>query len=173
MAQENHTPDFEALAEELIKEIPKDVAELAKGFFKGSFIKQGFTDSAFMPWPQRKSEEANKILTKSQTLRDSIKVQQATEDEVIIEAGRGIPYAEIHNTGGTINIKVTPKSKKFFWYMFKKTGNEKWKWMAMTKKKTLNIYIPQRQFIGDSQTLMKNIDNYFGKRIIAKFQNIK
>ena len=32
MPQENYTPDFEAIADELIKEIPKNIAELAKGF---------------------------------------------------------------------------------------------------------------------------------------------
>ena len=47
MPQENYTPGFKVFADELIKEIPKNIAELAKGLFKGSFIKQDFTDSPF------------------------------------------------------------------------------------------------------------------------------
>lgn len=42
-------------------------------------------------------------------------------------------YGAFHEYGA--NITVTPKSKKFFWYKYKETGNEVWKNMALTKKK--------------------------------------
>ena len=164
-------PDFQGAADKLLKEIPPNIAEMAKGFFKGSFFKEGFTDYGFIAWPRRKDEEAHKILTKSHALRDSIRIASATSQRIEIEAGRGLPYAEIHNTGGTIKITVTPKARRFFWYMFKKTGASKWKYMALTKKSQFRIYIPQRQYIGESQTLLKNIDSYIVKQIIQNFKN--
>ncbi len=42
------------------------------------------------------------------------------------------PYARIQNLGG--KIKITAKMIRFFWYMFKKTGNRMWKNFATTKK---------------------------------------
>ena len=82
--------------------------------------------------------------------------------------GSSLPYASLHNAGGTIT--VTPKMLKFFWAMYyraagniKKTKKGKaskaaksvaateeagyWKRMALMKVgKKLNI--PQRQFLG-------------------------
>lgn len=169
MAQEPNIPDFVGMTEKLLQELPQQVAERARAFFIGSFIKEGFTDRAFIPWPKRKDDASHKILTRSSALRASIKIAEITDDYVKLTAGEGLPYANIHNTGGTISVPVTAKSRKFFWYMHKKTGDQKWKWMALTKKERLSIYIPQRQFIGDSQTLLKQLNAFW----IKQFDNIK
>jgi len=79
---------------------------------------------------------------------------------VEVTAGEGVPYAAIQNNGGTITVKMTDKMRKYFWYMYKQTGKGMWKGLALTKKETLTIKIPQRQFIGNSDTLDKNIDKY-------------
>ena len=57
--------------------------------------------------------------------------------------------------------------------MYKKTQNEKWKWMALTKKETLTIKIPKRQFIGESETLMNELDKMFIDRIKQYFKTLK
>lgn len=167
MAQE--IPDFNAMATSLINALPPNVSEMAKGFFKGSFIKEGFTDYAFIAWPKRKDTDTHKVLTRSQALRDSVVVKSATPQRIEIAAGEGLPYAAIHNTGGTITVRVTDKARKFFWYMYKQSKNEKWKWMALTKKESFTLKIPQRQYIGESQELLKRIDNYINQQIITTF----
>lgn len=63
-----------------------------------------------------------------------------------------LPYANIHNEGGEIDITVTPRMKSFFWAQFYKTKNIKWKAMALTKKDHVHVVIPQRQFTGCSET---------------------
>ena len=56
--------------------------------------------------------------------------------------------------------------------MFKRTNDTKWKWMALTQKESLVIQIPKRQFIGESKTLLENLDKRLTKLIIKRFNEI-
>ena len=47
-------PDFNAMAAQLLNNLAPEIATEAQAFFKGSFDKEGFTDSGFMAWPKRK-----------------------------------------------------------------------------------------------------------------------
>lgn len=174
MAETNKIPDFEAMAREMLKDAPKDIAERARAFFQSSFIRQGFTDASFIPWVKRADPDlSNKILSSSLALRSSIKITEATLNRIEITAGEGLPYAAIHNNGGDITVTVTEKMRKFFWAMYMKTNNEKWKWMALTQKEQMRIHIPKRQFIGESMTLNKNIDKWMIKHILNAEKNLK
>lgn len=165
MAQNIEIPDFQRLVDDIMINLPGDVATIARTHFLGSFIKEGFTDNSFIAWPKRKDTDVAKILTRSMALRNSIKITTANKDRVEIEAGAGLPYAAIQNSGGTITIKITEKAKRFFWAMYMKTEDEKWKYMALTKKKTLTIAIPQRKYIGHSMKLLEKLDQYLIKKI--------
>jgi phage gpG-like protein len=165
-------PDFEALTKGLFEIIAKRAAGQGISHFKGSFFKQGFTDRGFMPWPNRADNLGHKILRQSNNLMDSIKATTVTADRVEITAGEGLPYAAIQNNGGTITVRVTPKMRKFGWYMFKKTGKQHWKGLALTKKERLTIKIPQRQFIGNSEVLNKNIDKAIMEAMQNNLQNL-
>lgn len=161
------TPDFEAMSKALLAKLSPEAAVIARDFFKASFDKGGFTNYAFVEWPQRRSLAlSHKLMMQSYKLRDSIEIAEASADQIVIEAGKGLPYATIHNTGGVITITVTEKMRKYFWYEFKKTGDHKWKWMALTKKNQIKVIVPQRKYIGDSHTLMQNINNYFGNALV-------
>lgn len=166
-------PNFRKMAEDALAGLPEQVGEKARAHFLQSFIKEGFTDTSFIAWPKRKGDQMGKLLSQSLALRGSIKVAQADMKFIKIIAGEGLPYAAIHNEGGTITMQVTPKMKRFFWAMYKKTEDEKWKWMALTKKETFSVHIAKRQFIGDSYTLMQDVDEMFLKRIIEAQKNMK
>lgn len=165
-------PDFEKIARDAMKDLPKQVGELAREHFIKSFVKQGFEDASFMAWPKRKDLLSHKILNGSLALKNSIKVTEANLQQVKVEAGAGLPYAAIHNEGGTITIPITQKMKKFFWAMYKKTGEEVWKYMALTKKENITIRIPKRQYIGTSYALDKKIDQLFIHHIIEAQKNL-
>jgi phage gpG-like protein len=62
------------------------------------------------------------------------------------EYGTEVPYAEIHEYGGTLSQDVTDKQKAFFWAMFYKTSEDKYKYMALAK--TLNRKVKARPFFG-------------------------
>lgn len=166
-------PDFNKLAKDALEGLPKEVAEKARAFFLTSFIKEGFTDNNFIAWPKRRDELTHKMLSQSLKLRESVQIKEANFNRIVISAGENIPYAEIHNNGGTILVPVTKKMRKYFWMMFKKTNDEKYKWMALTKKEQMTINIPKRQFIGESFALENKIDALFIARILKEQRNLK
>lgn len=166
----NKTPDFGKMADELINSVASEVADYAQMFFKSSFDNQGFTDVSFIPWILRMDpSQIHLLLMKSSALKDSISITEKTQNLVEITAGEGIPYADIHNSGGAIQVRVTEKMRKFYWRMFYISGDIKWKRMALTNKDSFIIDIPQRQFIGDSAKLLEDIDRI----IINRIQNIE
>lgn len=156
------TPDFEGVFKRLLNDLPRYVDVTAKNFFIDSFHKQGFTNESFEAWENRTQPDyrpGGAILTATGALRNSIHTIEANTKNVTI--GTYASYAKIHNEGGTITLPVTKKMKKYFWYMYQVTQNEKWKWMALTKKQTLKLKFPKRQFIGESKVLMDDIEKWF------------
>lgn len=108
-----------------------------------------------------------------------------------VKVSNELVYAPIHNWGGTVSVTVTDRMRRFAWARFYKasghrrkanTGQKKgtkrrgkqtkdnpqasfWKGLALTKKKKLNIHIPQRQFLGESKELTDKINERIEKEI--------
>ena len=171
MSKINQVPDFEAMAKSVFKGLAHNVGQKALSHFKGSFRKQGFTDYSFIAWAARKDDLGHKLLLNTNNLMNDVQVRSESINK--IEIGTSLPYAGIHNNGGKFSIVITDKMRKYFWAMFKETEDEKWKYMALTKKKRLPIRIPQRQFIGQSQVLNNNIDKLINETILRELKNIK
>lgn len=166
----NITPDFQKIAKDLIKDA-QTIAEVEMiNFIMSNFENQSFTDVTSVPWEQRKSgaDPGRALLVKSVSLRDSVKITESTPNRIVATADA--KHASIHNEGGTITIPVTAKMKKWFWYMYKKTRDEKYKKMAFTKKKHFIIKMPKRQFMGDSKTFIENLEKKFFVVIAERFK---
>lgn len=172
MSKINDVPDFLKMAQALKKDVIRYASVAGVEFFKDSFQNQGFTDSSFEAWPQRKddADPGRKILIKSAFLMNSIQVFSADQKRIVF--GSDAEYAEIHNNGGTVSIPITKKSKKYFWYMYKATGNDMFKGLALTKKQSITITIPKRQFIGHSDTLMNDLDAWLVNEIEKRFKTL-
>lgn len=147
------------------KQLPIAIGGIAVRFFKDNFRRQGFLDKSLEPWKKRKDGTTDGILSKSGNLRHSIRAIKTTEGSVVI--GTYEKYAQIHNEGGIITQTPTPKQRKFFWakYYASEKTNEAWKGAALAKQ--IHITIPQRKFIGNSQTLDNEIDDYVLDELIS------
>ena len=166
----NETPDFNAMWQTVKRDIVDIAATEAQHFFEDSFENQGFTDVALEPWKQKKTADGYKILLRTGYLKNSIQVFEKSEKRIVI--GSDAEYAEIHNNGGTLLITNTRKAKRFFWFMYKATGQMQWKYMAMSNKPQFSIPIPKRQFIGESQTLMNRLDKELKTLIKQRFNKL-
>ena len=80
-----------------------------------------------------------------------------------------LPYASIHNTGGTIT--VTKKMRGFFWIKYRETGKPEWKYLAL-KKVGSKIAIPQRQFVGYSPELDPLVEDIISDNIDSEMDEI-
>ncbi len=181
--------------------LPIKVGALAKAHFRENFRLSGFMNGGLRPWPATrrqqtggKSAAANygPLLSRRNHLFGSIGYKPGPGFVVI---GTSLPYAAIHNDGGTVGPTVTLKMRKFAWAMYyrslgskgskgsksskgsrgKKGATvpaeaERWKALALTRKQKLNITIPKRPFIGDSQELNAAINRKIGEEMDKLFQ---
>lgn len=186
MPKGTKTPDWLKMAEVLLKDLPQEVADHALNHFHMSFVNQGFTDISFIPWVKRLDDLTfgfnHPIMDKTGALKGSLKIKQATMKVIEIAAGENVPYAAIHNNGGTIKIRITDKMRRFFWFVYKSLTQHyahganppehilKWKLMAITKKDHITIHVPKRQYIGHSEKLLKDVDQLIANKMVTAFK---
>lgn len=154
--------------QDFLKNIIKDISVDLNDEFDKNFERKAFFDR---PWknsglPNHKGS----LLMRTGGLRKSIRVKVQGGQ---IAWSSSLPYASIHNEGGT--IEVTQKMKSFFWAMYYKSSGAigkgksdrntrlsaealQWKGMALMKVGH-KMKIEQRQFIGDHPNVRKSIES--------------
>ena len=146
---------------------PREIGAIAVKHFKGNFRRQGFDGTK---WAARKKEarksSGRAILIRSARLRNSIRVVRADLRGIVI--GTDVPYARIHNEGGTIN---QPSRSEIFKRNRYVKGRKKGMFArgvsagrGFTYKQRV-IRIPKRQFIGESKELTTLVDTWYKKNV--------
>jgi phage gpG-like protein len=168
---EKHEKEIDTLAR---RRFPAKVAAKAERHYRGNFSRGGFLNNGHHPWKTTKrqmsggEDAASKygpLLSGREHLRSSVIGESMPYRARVYNR---VPYAAIHNFGGTFTIHpaVTPKMRRFGWAKYREAGGKdnpeasgRWKALALTKKARLdiNITIPQRQFIGRSAELEAGI----------------
>ncbi len=179
-------PDFSKIASKAKKDAARIAAIESVKFFKDSFRKRGFTDTSFVEW--KGNLMGSKTLYGHGVLMGSIRKVTETDSKIVVESNTR--YSKINNEGG--HITVTPQMKKFFWakyYEFagniKKTKKgsisrakrnlktnakaEFFKNMALMKVGA-KIQIPQRQFMGESVTMMRVFETLWKGKVELRFK---
>lgn len=167
-------------------QLPVKIGRMAKDHFQENFRKGGFVNNGLQQWPKTKRQlsgtssaaaQYGPLLSGRNHLFSSMKY---TPSDYRVKVANEVPYAAIHNEGGTVNPTVTPEMRRFAWAMFykasgKKKGKrgsmisnpdaERWKALALTKKSKLTVKIPKRQFLGESAELRKSINDKIEKEL--------
>lgn len=155
--------------------IPERVGAMAQEHFQDNFYKSGFVNNGLTPW-KRSIRQSGKganagrrtlIGSGNANLMNGIKYEASGSKVTIYNR---VPYAPIHNWGGT--IPITKRMRGYAWHrFFSEAGiakNDKpdikkakiakassstlmWRNLALSKKS--QIKMPQRQFIGNSREL--------------------
>lgn len=120
---------------------------------------QNFERKAFFDevWEAVKQDPGvGSLMNRHGVLRDSWTAAIIKETIVFSSSA---PYAQIHNEGGRVNItiKVTDKMRRWAWFMYKTTADEKYKGLALTKKTEVKVsfVMPKRQMVGHHQEVDK------------------
>lgn len=166
------------IEKEVCDRLPRKVGTIAVNHFKQNFRDGGWLDGGRHPWKRTKRQDAGTsdarygpLTSRRNHLMRSI---QARPSPGMVSIENPVPYAAMHNDGGDIQTTVTKKMRKYAWRMayslagVKGKGRklpkelpreaEKWKGLALTRKKRLTVHIPQRRFMGDSQELRMKIN---------------
>jgi len=156
----------------LVEQLPPIIGNEAVNFYKDNFRLQGWQGQTFQPWPKRKRETrltlGKPILIQSGALERSIQVKQVSPQRVVVGTSSTIPYARIHNEGGT--IIQAPRSETFVRPRYQR-GRKKGKFQpgklpgrGFTYGQRV-IHIPKRQFMGDSPVLRRRIQQAITQEI--------
>lgn len=154
-----------------ISGIPHKAAVLAVNFSKERFIKKNWLDKTGVDWKKTKKRKGSTLI-KSGRLKRSIRKIHVGANYVII--GTDVPYARIHNDGGTIEgtaqvrthqrrahtRKAYKRSKKRI-----KAGKVRACTVKSHTRKYKRTFI-QRQFIGQSQYLTNQLSDMINSEII-------
>lgn len=105
--------ELRKLLDQYISKTLKDIKVEAADEFDANFNRQAFFNEK---WARRKynDDETRGLLVQSGTLRRSIIAKITDRDSVLFQTT--VPYARIHNEGGTIT--VTSRMKKYFWWKY-------------------------------------------------------
>jgi phage gpG-like protein len=152
---------FQQLFNQLLKDIQVELSdEFDRNFERKAFFNTG--------WKPAIKNPIGSLLMRTGALRGSLRSVIVGNSAIKWESS--LPYADIHNSGGTIT--VTSKMKGFFWYRFhmatggnnKNTNAEALFWKAMALKPVGSaIIIPKRQFIGDHPVVHQSIKDVTGE----------
>lgn len=173
---------------EVRERLPRKVGIVAVNHFKQNFRDAGWRDNGLHPWKTtRRQKEGGTdakytpLTSRRNHLMRSIQYESQPGQ---VTVSNPVPYAAIHNEGGTINThpSVTKRMRRFAWAkVYALAGVKgkgklpkqlpaaaaKWRALALTKKSKLNItaHIPQRQFMGDSRELKQKINTIINESI--------
>lgn len=169
-------------------EIPRKAAIVAKNHFRQNFRDSGFMNNGLHEWKETRRQEAGDPRKPLTSERDHLMSSiEAVGAPGLVTVVNPVPYARIHNEGGTIHSHptVTPEMRKMAWAKAYSIAGvrkgeplpkdlpeeaRKFRALALTKKEKLNIKIkmPRRQFIGESKELRVKINQI----IINKLKEI-
>lgn len=178
---------------EVSDRLPRKVAVVAVNHFKQNFRDAGWRDDGLHPWKttrrQREGGPDAKYTPLTSRRDHLMRSIQYSAQPGQVTISNPVPYAAIHNEGGTVNTHptVTKRMRKFAWAkVYALAGVKgkgklpkqlsakaaKWRALALTKKDKLNIsaHIPQRQFMGDSKELKLKINKIINESI-KRIQN--
>jgi phage gpG-like protein len=176
--------NFGYAKENLLRDTARMAATESVKFFKESFRKGGFTNASFEQWKKKQSPlGGKKTMYITGALMKSIQKTEENTQRIVVSSDT--LYSEMHNDGGTIT--VTAQMKKYWWAQYTKLSGKKTKTKSgkesnsKTNKKLTakaefckrmalmkvgsKIKIPQRQFMGESQTLMNELDKQLQTKI--------
>lgn len=152
------------------RKLPVKAGAKVKSIVQGNFRLGGFQNGALEKWPETKRQSSGggadarrgPLLSSRMVLYNGTGYTPGNGSVTIYN---NVIYAGIHNEGGETNPRVTQKMRRYAWARYYAEGGGKakkgrssdqadfWKGLALTKKKTLNIKIPKRQFMGPSKTI--------------------
>ena len=172
------------LPQTILQAILNDIRVEIADAFDRNFERRAFFGK---PWKPRRRADHGSLLQRTGVLRKSIRARVSGQSVVFSSS---VPYAAIHNEGGTIT--VTARMHRYFWakyyeaggqVRYKKSGGmtkasmrfsaeaEAWKALAMMKVGS-KIHIPQRQFIGDAPEVRHAVESIVAEHLQTDLQTL-
>ena len=135
--------------------LPQRAAVVAVNFSKERFVRKNWVDTSPQAWPKRKAKGRGSLMIRTGRLKRSIRKLVVTNDFILL--GTDVPYAQVHNEGGSIKKTVSVRRHE------RKISRGQAKVKAHSRN--MNLKIPKRQFIGNSAILRRRIERLIERDI--------
>ncbi len=122
-----------------LKELDRATQALARQISPQIGIADALEDGAWIIALEARDNATMQGLIESGELIDSIKPRKINQYRVDVVVG--VPYGAAHEFGVTVTI--TPKQRRFFWAMYKRTEAGLWKALALS----ITYTIPARPYL--------------------------
>lgn len=148
-------------------DMPRLIGNAAVSMVNQNFRDAGWRDGGLKPWKKTKRQMGKgkgsqylPLHSSREHLSRSTQYKKTGPGEVTIS--NPVPYASVHNDGfeGNVNVKAHKRT-----ISKGKNKGDKYSVRAFSRR----MYIPQRQFMGESRELNEKIENI----IRNTFKNIK
>lgn len=155
------------IKKQIMDDMPRLIGNAAVSMVNQNFRDAGWRDGGLKPWKKTKRQMGKgkgsqylPLHSSREHLSRSTQYKKTGPGEVTIS--NPVPYASVHNDGfeGNVNVKAHKRTIS----KGKNKGN-KYSVRAFSRR----MYIPQRQFMGESRELNEKIENI----IRNTFKNIK
>lgn len=171
MANKNGFKELEGKIHGMLRDFAVESGAHVLNFFKDSWKNQGFTDRSLERWALRKTpnlyRRASAKMGKKKTI---LKVNKAARKKILKDANRAIlvgtqRHLRLKNSlrQSVKGLSIEIKTDKPYAQIHNEGG------MAGRGRKTK---IPQRQFMGESEILFKQLEDNFHQKMSETFNNL-
>ena len=149
----NLKKELQPLVDQIKEAVPEIIAETATEYYQETFRKKAFDGQPWPGWSAGYKRSNGSLMVDTRALLGSIRPTLISWPKVVISGGNEkVKYARAHNEGfvGSVVIpahqRTSPSGKT-----------------SKVKQYTMNMRLPQRQFMGDAKELEQQIhDNVEG-----------
>ena len=132
--------------------------------FDRNFERKAFFDRRWAPLSKNYQPATGSMLNRTGALRRSLR---SRIDGTKLIYSSSLPYAGIHNYGGTVrqDFVPTPKARRWAWARFRETKDERFRRMALAKRIRRTFTVPARPFVGDHPRVREIISEVVARRV--------
>lgn len=149
----NLKKELQPLVDQIREAVPEIIAETATEYYQETFRKKAFDGQPWPGWSPGYKRSNGSLMVDTRALLGSIRPTLISWPKVVISAGNEkVKYARAHNEGFVGSV-VVPSHQRT-----SPSGKA-----SKVKQYTMNMRLPQRQFMGDAKELEQQIhDNVEG-----------
>ena len=150
-----------------LQRMVNEAGVIAVNFSKDRFRFKNWIDKTAEKWQARKRPNRGSLLLRTGRLKRSIRKIASGDYYVVV--GTDVPYAQLHNEGGTVNKVAQVKAHtRRVNATTRVIGSKIVNVRAHNRK--MNLTMPKRQFLGESELLMRRIEMHINRELNKELQ---
>ncbi|WP_315157104.1 phage virion morphogenesis protein [Capnocytophaga leadbetteri] len=161
-----------------LQRMVSEAGVIAVNFSKDRFRFKNWIDKTAEKWQARKRPDRGSLLLRTGRLKRSIRKIASGDYYVVV--GTDVPYAQLHNEGGSVNKVAQVKAHTRKVVIRQRRVNRRGNVISRAigsrivnvraHNRKMNLTMPKRQFLGESELLMRRIEMHVNREFNKELQ---